>query len=323
MLARLAVLAVVMWLFVLPQLSGLGAWRDVLGQVSVPWIALAVATEIGSLVLYTLATQVLLPTRTRPPYDRVARIDLSAIALGHCLPDGGAAGTALSWRLLVADGVPAGDAGITKLAQGLGSAVVLMVLLLGGLLTGAALSGGLSSWAFAPTATAAGVLVVVVLVARSVASRSARARLHELVGRTPLVGARLAALFDGLSRRDVVRHLRGVVVEPARFSVAAGLSGGNWILDALTLWVCLRAFGPAVGLQSLAVIYAIQALGTWLPLTPSGLGLSESLMIPALVAFGAPHAGAVLGILAWRLLAYWLPIPLGALAYATLGRRIR
>lgn len=320
MLARVAVLVLVVRLFVVPQLGGL---RDetALSGLHGGWAPLALGFELGSLVLYTLATTVLLPPRTRPPYQRVARIDLSAIALGHCLPDGGAAGTALSWRLLVADGVPTLDAGLTKAAQGLGSLVVLMVLILGALLVGAVAGGGLSGWSLAPLALSVLVLLVTVLLARSVVSGSAAAGLRAVAVRLPRVGPRVAAGLDGLAERDVVRHLRGLLRRPERFSVAAGFSGGNWALDALTLYACLRAFGPGVGLQGLAVVYAIQAVGTWLPVTPSGLGLSESLMIPALVAFGAPQADAVLGILTWRLFAYWLPIPLGALAYASLGRR--
>jgi hypothetical protein len=62
-----------------------------------------------------------------------------------------------------------------------------------------------------------------------------------------------------------------------------------------------------------------------LPITPSGLGLSEGLMIPALIAVGSPRVAVALGVLTWRAIAYWLPIPLGATAYAAhqVGRRHR
>ena len=53
------------------------------------------------------------------------RIDLSTIALSHCVPGGGAAGTALGTRLLTRAGVPTADALFAKLAQGIGSAVML------------------------------------------------------------------------------------------------------------------------------------------------------------------------------------------------------
>jgi uncharacterized protein (TIRG00374 family) len=73
----------------------------------------------------------------------------------------------------------------------------------------------------------------------------------------------------------------------------------------------------------LAVAFAIACFGTWLPVTPSGLGLSEGLMIPALIAVGSPRVAVALGVLTWRAIAYWMPIPIGATAYAThqVGRR--
>ena len=41
-------------------------------------------------------------------------------------------------------------------------------------------------------------------------------------------------------------------------------------------------------------------------------------MIPALIAFGSGHLAAVLGVLTWRAINYWMPIPLGAAAYGAL-----
>jgi hypothetical protein len=323
MLGRLTALGVVLWWFVVPQLRGAGPWSDVLPRLRGPWVAVAVVAEIGSLVLYTLATRALLAPATRPPYSRVARIDLSAIALGHCLPDGGAAGTALCWRLLVADGVASVDAALTKVAQGVASAVVLLVLVVVGLAGGAVLTGGLSTWAFAPGGAALIMLAGVALVGLSLASDTGRVRLLARPMRLPRLGPRLSAAVGRLHDGNVLGHLRTIVTHRPTSTLAVGFSAGNWALDAFALWAALHAYGHGVGLQGLAVVYAIAALGTWLPITPSGLGLSESVMIPALLAFGALRADAVLGLLTWRLVAYWLPIPLGAVAYATLGRRRR
>jgi uncharacterized membrane protein YbhN (UPF0104 family) len=56
----------------------------------------------------------------------------------------------------------------------------------------------------------------------------------------------------------------------------------------------------------------------WLPISPSGLGISDALLIPTLIAFGAGHSDAVLGVITWRLLSFWLPIPLGLASYGSL-----
>src|SRR5208337_4431206 len=55
-----------------------------------------------------------------------------------------------------------------------------------------------------------------------------------------------------------------------------------------------------------------------LPITPGGLGVVDSVAPLLLVSFGVPASVATLGVLAWRLVNFWLPIPVGALAYISL-----
>jgi uncharacterized protein (TIRG00374 family) len=83
----------------------------------------------------------------------------------------------------------------------------------------------------------------------------------------------------------------------------------NWLLDALCLWVSLDAFGYAAPIGPLLVVYGVANLVALLPITPGGVGIVEGVVIPVVASFGAPHAAAVLGVLMWRLIAFWLPIP--------------
>jgi hypothetical protein len=55
-----------------------------------------------------------------------------------------------------------------------------------------------------------------------------------------------------------------------------------------------------------------------LPVTPAGLGVVDSLTPLLLVSFGVTRSVATLGVLAWRLVNFWLPIPTGAIAYVSL-----
>jgi hypothetical protein len=52
--------------------------------------------------------------------------------------------------------------------------------------------------------------------------------------------------------------------------------------------------------------------------TPAGLGVVDSVAPLLLVSFGVTRSVATLGVLAWRLVNFWLPIPAGALAYVSL-----
>ncbi len=317
MVAQVLALVLVIWFLIVPQLHGSARSLHLLFHVGSSWIVLALVAELASLGVYTVLTRAVLPWQSRPPIVRVMGIELSAIALGKCLPDGGAAGTALSWRLLVAEDVPPAQAAFAKVAQGIGSAIVLQALLLVSYLVGLTMSG-LSKWEILPVAASVGILALSALVVFGVRRVGFRRAAGRAVRRLPWFGPRLGDLLAGVYRRHLVEQLRSVVGDRRTLLIALSCASANWAFDALALWASVRAYGSSVPLEALAVVFGIQALAAWAPITPSGLGISEALMIPALVAFGSDHTAAVLGILTWRVIAYWMPIPIGAVAFGLL-----
>lgn len=68
--------------------------------------------------------------------------------------------------------------------------------------------------------------------------------------------------------------------------------------------------------------YYLGTLGNALPL-PGGIGGVEAGMIGAFVAFGVPARLAVLAVLAYRTISYWLPTIPGAVAYWRLVREFK
>ena len=88
----------------------------------------------------------------------------------------------------------------------------------------------------------------------------------------------------------------------------------------LLLLACLRAVGVGGSEVSLVEAFAawalVRILGA-LPLTPGGIGIVELGLSGALVAFGAPNAGAVAATLLYRALTVLPTLALGLLAAAT------
>jgi uncharacterized protein (TIRG00374 family) len=82
--------------------------------------------------------------------------------------------------------------------------------------------------------------------------------------------------------------------------------------------VFLWAFGHVVSPIDLIVAYGIANILAVIPLTPGGLGIIEGVLIPTLVGFGVPHNPAILAVLAYRLVNFWIPIPVGGLSYLTI-----
>jgi hypothetical protein len=314
---QLLLVAATVWWLVVPQLAASRGSFHLLLDIDSPWLGLAALAELASLVVFALATRTLLARPTRPSTHRVLRIDLSTIALSHCLPGGGAAGTALGTRLLTRAGVPSADALFTKLAQGIGSAVVLQGLLVG-TLTARLLRPHPSRWEVLLVAAELGAFIV--LSACAALARVTRRRRLGRVRPARALGPRQARLHAW--GRDAVEQLGQQLAllraDPRRVVVAVAWAAANWLLDAASLWAALRVYGKPLPVDGVLIAFALANTVAWLPISPSGLGVADALLIPALIAFGAGHSEAVLGVITWRLLSFWLPIPLGLASYGSL-----
>jgi hypothetical protein len=124
----LVVLALVLEYLVLPQIAGVRRSLNLLGRVNMAYVALGVLLEVASLASYAQLTKAVLPERACR-FSRVWRIDLSTLAVSHVLPGGTAGGDGLGYRLLTNEGVSGSDAGLALAVQGIGSALVLNVIL--------------------------------------------------------------------------------------------------------------------------------------------------------------------------------------------------
>ena len=80
----------------------------------------------------------------------------------------------------------------------------------------------------------------------------------------------------------------------------------------------MAAFGRIANPVELFAAYGIANVAGALPVTPAGLGVVDSLTPLLLVSFGVTRNVATLGVLAWRLVNFWMPIPAGAIAYVSL-----
>jgi uncharacterized membrane protein YbhN (UPF0104 family) len=103
----------------------------------------------------------------------------------------------------------------------------------------------------------------------------------------------------------------------------SGLLGAPawWGFDMAVLWAMFHAFGSPPPFTVIWMAYFIGTLGNLLPL-PGGLGGVEGAMIGALVAFGVGFNLAVLAVLSYRAISFWLPTLPGVVAYFQLRRTV-
>jgi uncharacterized membrane protein YbhN (UPF0104 family) len=94
-----------------------------------------------------------------------------------------------------------------------------------------------------------------------------------------------------------------------------------WGFNIAVLYAAFRAFGKAPPVAVLIQAYFVGLLANLLPL-PGGIGGVDGGMIGALVAFGVSGSLALIAVLVYRLLAFWLPTIPGAIAYFQLRRTV-
>jgi uncharacterized protein (TIRG00374 family) len=308
------VIILVVEYLVLPQIAGVNKDLHLLGQLNLGYALLGVALEAASLLSYSALTRSVLP-RGSATLARLFRIELSSQAVNHVLPGGTAAGTGIAYRLITEGGVSSADAGFALATEGIGSAVVLNVILWLAVLVSISVQGFNAIYV---TAALVGVVLVsgfgvlVVALTRG-AERSAKI-LAGLARHLPFVKAEAVTnLVNRLALR--LRELAG---DRELLRRAVGWAVANWLLDAASLWVFLLAFHHVINPDTLLVAYGLAYVLAAIPITPGGLGIVEGVLIPSLVGFGTPRGVAILAVISYRLVNFWLPIPVGAFAYLSL-----
>ena len=302
----LAIVGLVAWLA-----PGLGAVRDRLGEARPGWLVLAVALELLSCLSYVLMFRpIFCPHMSlRTSYE----LGMSELAAGSLVPASGAGGLALGAWALRKGGMPAQDIArrtvafyLLKSAANFAAVAVLGVAMWLGvgpevspLLT--VLPAGLA------LATIAAVPALAALPERQVAARDGA------VERAPRRWLAFAANALGDGVREAGRVLRR-----RDWRVVAG-SLGYWLFDNAVLWACFRAFGESPAITLVLMGYLIGQLGGLLPI-PGGVGGIEGGLIGTLILYGVPAAATAAAVLTYRVILFWLPLLLGAVAFNSLRR---
>lgn len=280
-------------------------------------MVLGLLAELASSGCFSGLSRVLLPGAVRPPYAVVLAIDVVGNGFSHVVPGGGAAAGALRFRLLARVGVPPSEAVGAAALESAISVLWLAVALVVGLVAAVPAP---QTHPFLKTAL---VLVVVSMTTFGGLVAVLAVRPDLVVTVTAAIADRLPLVQQaGLERlvRTVLVQVRLVVGNRSRRTRAVLWGLANWSCDALALYLCVWAFGAPPSVGALLTTYALVSLIALLPLTPGGLGLVEGVAVPVLLSFGTDHDAALLGVLVWRLFAFWLPIPLAGGAYLWLRR---
>ena len=313
-LKLLAAMAV-SYFFVLPLIPGFrSAWTE-LQRVRPSLLIVGLVLEIASLFSYALLTRAALgEAGYQLSRMRMFRIQMSTRALSSIVPGGSAAGSALGYRLLTLSGVSGPDAGFALGTVGLGSAVMLNLLLWCGLIISIPIRGVNPLYGFVAVVGIIVMAAAAAIVFGLMEGQGRAERLVRWIARKVRVDEDTAAL----ALNQVALRLEELVKDKRLLGRVAFWAALNWILDAAALWVFVKAFGASIDLDALIVAFGIANVLAAIPITPGGLGYVDTSYIALFVGFGIPRRIATLGVGAYRFAQFFFPILLGALCYLSL-----
>jgi uncharacterized membrane protein YbhN (UPF0104 family) len=245
------------------------------------------------------------------PWRTSFEIGFSELAMGSIVPASGAGGLALGAWILSQGGMPAEQIARRSVAFFLlkSSVNFVAVAVLGTLMAVGILGPHQSLLLTAFPAAAATLVIAVVLFLPRIGPGPApgpdASRLRRL-----LASAR-QALLGGIA--EAVQLLR----ERDRQVLAGSI--GYWAFDNAVLWATFHAVGYSPAISIVLMGYLIGQLGGLLPI-PGGLGGIDGGLLGTLVVYGTPVAATVAAVLAYRLILFWLPLVVGAIAFLSLRR---
>jgi uncharacterized membrane protein YbhN (UPF0104 family) len=118
--------------------------------------------------------------------------------------------------------------------------------------------------------------------------------------------------------RSRTAELRRIRLPPRTGLIAFVLLTLSWLCNIVVLAVAHEAVDGAPPWAGLLLAYCASQIAAAVPLTPGGLGVVEGSLTLALVAFGGAEQVTLAAVLLYRLVTYWICIPLGGLAWLAL-----
>jgi uncharacterized membrane protein YbhN (UPF0104 family) len=308
--------------FLIPKLAGL---NDTWGRIKHGdpwWLALGALLECLSVGGYVvLFRTVFARGMPRLTWRAAVEIPLAGIAAIRLLAAAGAGGVALTvWALRRAGMEP----------RVIGCRITASYAVQYSIYLGALVVGGLGLWlgVFAGQGPVELTLVPAIFGAAALALGAAMGlvpadferRLKRMARRSGPAGRLAARLATFPATLGAGVRTAIAMVRERRVGLLGAVA--YWGFDIAVLGVSFRAFGGGVPTAVLVMGYFLGTLGSLLPL-PGGIGGVEGGMIGAFAAYGEPAGRAVVAVLAYRAISFWLPTLPGIGGYISLRKTVR
>jgi uncharacterized protein (TIRG00374 family) len=325
----LVVLLIVAIYVLFPKIVGADEAVSNLDDAVWYWVVVAIGFNVVAFAAYVaLFRGVLGGTRDDDVHRRLDlrasyQITMAGLAATRIFSAAGVGGIVLTYWALRKAGVPRRRAACRMVAflvltyfVYLAALVVFGVLLRTGVLHGEAPLAG----TVVPAAISGGIIVLFLMIAaipddferriQQYARGYRRVRYLQRIAKGP---ATLA-----MGTRTAIAYIR----HPRRGLLALGGAVGFWAANIGILWASFKAFGGQVPFGVLVQGFFLGMAANLIPSPAGGVGAVDAGMIGAFALFGIDEGVVFPAVLTYRVIAFWLPIPPGIVAFIQLRKTV-
>jgi uncharacterized protein (TIRG00374 family) len=308
----------------LPKIVGIDDALATLDEGNPWWIALAVVFNIGAFAAYVALFRGVVGERVlHLEWRESYQITMAGLAATRLFSAGGAGGIILTYWALRKAGMERRRSACRMVAflvllygVYLAALVVFGILLRTNVLPGKSPIG----LTIVPAALAAAVIAIFLLIAlipedfeRRLGRFTQGYRFGRFVRRLASAPATVAS-----GTRTALAFVRN----PRRGGLAVIGAIGFWAANIAILWASFEAFSVEVPVAVLVQGFFVGMAANLFPGAPGGVGAVDAGLIGAFVLFGLPGSDVFAAVLIYRLIAFWLPIPPGIVAFLQLRRTV-
>jgi uncharacterized protein (TIRG00374 family) len=301
--------------FVLPSVAG---FEDAIGKLDDGtwyWYVVGVGFSLAMFGSYVALFRGVIGRAVHLGVRESYQITMAGLAATRLLSAGGAGGLLLTYWALRKAGMRRVDSAERMVAflVLLYAVYIAAVIIFGILLETQVLPGRHPvSMTIVPAAIAAVVALLILLVCLVPGDLQRRLSQRAGDGRMGRLAVRLATVPATLSTgaRAAIGYLR----TGRQGWLAVGGAIGFWAANIGILWASFMAFGEALPFAVIVQGFFVGMAANLAP-APAGVGAVDGGMIGAFLIFGVPAATVIAAVLIYRLIAFWLPVPPGIVAF--------
>ena len=299
-----------------PKIAGLDDAIAQIGHASRWWLGAALLSTVLMFGAYIALFRGVVGHQTlQLDWRESYQITMAGLAATRLFSAGGAGGILLTYWALRKAGMRRAESARRMVAfLVLQYAVyILAVIVFGILLRVGVLPGdGPASITIVPAAIAGVVGVLVLLIARIPPDLQRRMEGRLGDGRLGRLMLKLAALPATLAAG--IRTAWEFTRHPKQGWVAVLGATGFWAANIMILWCSFKSLGVSIPLGEIVVGFFVGMVANLAP-APAGVGAVDGGLIGVFAIFGYPLETVIAAVLIFRLIAFYLPVPPGIVAF--------